>query len=373
MTLKLARRRRAPLLPVVWALSWSLAALLALLTRADAVPARADEALLGWALLTPLILLLAQRLPTERTSLRRTLPLHALASLLFHAVGTLVGLALSALLTTAPVRAGIATVYEQAFVRWSWLGILVYWSVLAISHAIDEHRRVREREERNAMLEAELVQTQLQLLRVQLQPHFLFNTLHAISTLMHRDVDAAERMLIRLADLLRLTLHDVGNQEIALEDELGLLEHYVEIERMRFGERLSIVVDVADEARTALVPNLLLQPLVENAIKHGIAPRTERGRIDIVGRREGERLALEIRDDGEGLPRGAPRPLREGIGLSNTRQRLEQLYGEAQELDIGSGASGGVTVRLTLPYRPAPPAEPSVEVFEDVPQSAYRR
>src|SRR5690606_36019960 len=178
-----------------------------------------------------------------------------------------------------------------------------------------------------ARLEKHLVEAQLQTLQRQLQPHFLFNTLHAISALMHRDVDAADRMLSRLSDLLRLSLDTVGRQLIPLKAEIDFLTRYLQIEQARLGERLTVEWDVEDDTLDGLVPNLVLQPLVENAIKHAIALKSEGGAVRISARREGEMLRMEVQDSGSGPSDSGLQSLKTGIGLSNTRARLTHHYG----------------------------------------------
>jgi LytS/YehU family sensor histidine kinase len=186
---------------------------------------------------------------------------------------------------------------------------------------------------------------------MQLNPHFLFNTLHAISALVHKDVEAADRMIARLSDLLRYALESTDAQEVPLRQELGFLNRYLEIEQTRFGDRLTVRLDIAPETLDALVPNLVLQPLVENAIRHGIEPRAKPGRIDLRARRENGRLKLEVCDNGVGLPSG--RIPEEGVGLSNTRARLQQLYGEGHCFELGDAPGGGLMVSVELPFRAA--------------------
>ena len=195
-----------------------------------------------------------------------------------------------------------------------------------------------------------MVQSQLQVLKSELHPHFLFNTLHAISTLMHRDVGAADRMLARLSDLLRHSLEHIGQQETTLQAELEFLALYVEIEQMRFGDRLSVDVDAAPETLELAVPAFLLQPLVENAIRHAVAPRAAGGAVEIQASRFDDTLRIEVRDDGPGFPAG---PARNGIGLSNTRARLEQLYGASHRFELANldAPSQGALCRIELPAR----------------------
>lgn len=228
--------------------------------------------------------------------------------------------------------------------------LLILWTYLGIGHAFEYYRKYREREIRNFQLEARLVKTQLQALQLQLQPHFLFNTLHAISALMHKDVELADRMLARLGDLLRITLDHAGTQEVPMQREVEFIKNYLEIEQARLGPRLKVNLEVDGEAMAALVPNLAWQPVVENAIRHAIAPRPEGGRIDIIARRQQDHLCLTVKDDGPGL-RSAKGPIREGVGLANTRARLQQLYGAAHRFEIRQPPEGGLEVHLTIPYR----------------------
>lgn len=208
----------------------------------------------------------------------------------------------------------------------------------------------RESEE----LQARLAQAQLQALRLQLNPHFLFNTLNTITALVHTSPVEAERMVTGLSELLRISLGSVGDQEVLLSRELEVLGYYVDIQRVRFHDRLTVQYDVSPGAERAYVPNLLLQPLVENAIKHGIAPRATAGCISIVARRSngGGRLTLEVRDNGIGAPPGAV--LSEGVGFRNTRERLRSLYGDDHRFEAGPQPSGGFRVLVDLPFNLAP-------------------
>ena len=225
---------------------------------------------------------------------------------------------------------------------------IAFWVLLAIVHAIEYHRRDREREVHTAKLEAELASARLDALTAQLQPHFLFNTLNSISTLMRRDVDAAEEMLLHLGDLLRRTLAQRERHEVTLGEELEVLRHYLDIMKIRFQDRLVVRIDVAPGIDDALVPNLVLQPLAENAIRHGIARKPGAGLLELTARRAGDALEVSIRDDGEGSA-GTPG----GIGLTNTRRRLHELYGDAQSLELEPLAGGGMRVTLRIPLRVA--------------------
>jgi LytS/YehU family sensor histidine kinase len=254
------------------------------------------------------------------------------------------------LLGMPPLRSTFTATLATVLVVEFHFNVLTYCAILCISLALDYYRRYRERELRAYQLEARLAQAQLQVLKMQLHPHFLFNTLHAISTLMHRDVEAADRMIARLSDLLRISLETVGVQEVPLKQELELLEKYLEIEQTRFQERLGVKLEIEPETLDARVPNLILQPLVENAIRHGIIPRATPGLIEIHARRDNGTLQLEVRDNGRGLPAAEEGTMKEGLGLSNTRARLKQLYGAEHRFSLCNNPAGGLVVSLTIPF-----------------------
>ena len=205
--------------------------------------------------------------------------------------------------------------------------LMTYLFLVGLAHALEYRRESERRALDSAHLETRLIEAQLQSLQRQLQPHFLFNTLNAISGLMRTDVEAADRMMDRLGDLLRMALDSSNVQEVPLKDELEMLQKYLDIEQVRFGHRL--IGRHADRRRrrsTRMVPNFLLQPLVENAVRHGVAPHTRPGRIAIEAAREGQRLAIRIRDSGDGVAAALLTLLNQGVGLANTRARLEHLY-----------------------------------------------
>jgi two-component system, LytTR family, sensor kinase len=224
-------------------------------------------------------------------------------------------------------------------------------SVLGMILALHYYRSVRARERREAELEGLLADARLQALSGQLRPHFLFNALHGVSTLMHRDVDAADEMLSELSALLRTTLDRDGVQEVPLDEELATARHYVEIMRARFGDRLAVEEEVDARARDALVPHFVLQPLVENAIEHGIARDPGAGRIWIRARADGGHCTLVVADDGPGPAGGSEAAVREGVGLSNTRRRLAALYGPAATLTLCPAEGRGTEVIVRIPYR----------------------
>jgi sensor histidine kinase YesM len=243
--------------------------------------------------------------------------------------------------------------YRRSFYQFLDWELLAYAAIAGLSHAVFFSREAHRRELRTAQLEKHLVEAQLQTLQRQLQPHFLFNTLHAISALMHRDVDSADRMLSRLSDLLRMTLDTVGRQQTALKDEIDFLGKYLQIEQARLGDRLMVRWEIEDETLDCLVPNLVLQPLVENAIKHGIALASEGGTVTVRARRQAEMLWMEVEDDGRGPSETGLESLQKGIGLTNTRARLSHHYGAHYRFEFHKRA-GTFAVVIALPWRAAP-------------------
>jgi LytS/YehU family sensor histidine kinase len=227
---------------------------------------------------------------------------------------------------------------------------VMFTGIALADYALVSLRAQREREARQTQLEGKLASAELQVLKMQLQPHFFFNTLHTISALMEQDVKAARTVLTRLGDLLRLSLDRMSAQEVPLSEELDFLQHYLDIQRTRFHDRLCVDIVVPDELARARVPSLILQPLVENAIRHGIEPRPGPGRSEISARRAGNTLRVRVKDDGPGLgPSGLPQ--REGVGLLNTRMRLQQLYGQDQRLELRNLEQGGLEVVVEVPLR----------------------
>lgn len=228
-----------------------------------------------------------------------------------------------------------------------WLGsFMIFWIPAGVFQTIVARRRVRE-------LQGLLVQAELQNLKSQLHPHFLFNTLHTISVLIRQDAEAANRVLLKLSELLRISLDQTRTDQIPLQQELDFLEAYLSIERTRFEERLTTRIDADGVSRAALVPTFLLQPLVENAVRHGIAPRAAGGSLNITARRIGDALALTVEDNGAGLAADYLERRARGCGLRNTESRLRAIFGEAASLKVEARPAGGVSVHITVPYRQA--------------------
>jgi sensor histidine kinase YesM len=226
--------------------------------------------------------------------------------------------------------------------------LLAYAALVVVGQATHYFTLLKTRQIHASDLEARLAKTHLQLLRMQLQPHFLFNTLNTVAELVHSDPDTADQMITRLGRLLRLSLDHAGHQVVPLRQEIDFLRMYVEIEQVRFQDRLQIVWDLAPDTLEAAVPTLLWHPVLENAIRHGVTPLAGRGRIVIASQRAGEDLILEIRDNGRGLPPG--QILREGVGLRNIRQRVDQLYGSRAHFALEPAAGGGTVATLRLPF-----------------------
>jgi two-component system, LytTR family, sensor kinase len=308
-----------------------------------------------WALFTPLIFYAARRFPFRRDRLGASIWVHLLIAMAISAVIEILWLQLNLALQSylepevmARIRANWAEIYSGAVLSRLVGGAFTYAAVLGVATTLGYHRRFREREVRAAQLEAQLALAQVQALKMQVHPHFLFNTLHAITVLIREDPTAATRVVTRLGDMLRLTLSRATTAQVSFRRELEILTLYLEIERTRFQDRLEVDYDVQPATLGALVPDLILQPLVENAIRHGVSPNAGTGRIQVRSRREGDWLLLEIRDNGAGLPEGA-RP-RDGIGLSTTRARLERLYAGRHELTLANLPEGGCVARIKIPF-----------------------
>jgi sensor histidine kinase YesM len=217
-----------------------------------------------------------------------------------------------------------------------------------VSHALDYYGKYNESTVQTLELEKHLTEARLQALLHQLKPHFLFNTLNGIASLMHTDVDAADKMLVRLSELLRITMSQTGAPRTTLREEVAFLERYLDIEKIRFRNRLDTVIAIDNDAIDAMVPSLILQPMVENAMRHGVEPHARKGLIELRGFRQDKNLVLTVSDNGTGMPLEGLK--REGIGVANTRARLQELYGEQQKFELVNRTEGGMCVRITIPF-----------------------
>jgi two-component system LytT family sensor kinase len=310
---------------------------------------------LAWAAFAPAVFWLRRRWPLERGVWKRSLPVHVAAVALLCAAHSV----LAQILNWLIIQGG------RSFLEQQWGGLWLYWWVrdlqfsalfygliLGISSALEFYRQFRERELRASQLETQLTQAQLQMLKMQLHPHFLFNTLNGITGLV-RDNDnaAAVQMLVGLSDLLRQTLDNSGKQEVRLGEELEWLELYLKLQQMRFSDRLQISIEAAPQTLDVLVPNLITQPVVENAIRHGLASRVAPGLVSLTAQRVGERLELRIRDDGVGLPEDWRLETNQGLGLANTSARLRQLFGTDFKLEVHNREQGGVEALISIPLK----------------------
>jgi two-component system LytT family sensor kinase len=303
-----------------------------------------------WALFTPIILWLSRKFRIERARTLPNVPVQIAASIIVAIVQKFLfssgyGLYRSAVENTgfswgAPFRNILA------FLDY---GILLYWMLLVVQHLFDYYHQYREKELQTSSLKAQLAQAQLSALKMQLQPHFLFNTLNAISVLIGKDATRAKEMLSRLSDLLRMTLDHSGVQLVSLQTELKFLESYLEIERIRFADRLEVTMEVEPNTLHVQIPSLILQPLVENAIHHGVNEQRGKARITIAARQENGSLLVIVKDNGKGLPQSGYAMGGRGIGLSNTRARLEQLFGSEGEVRLMNLEEGGVAAIVTIP------------------------
>jgi sensor histidine kinase YesM len=305
-----------------------------------------------WMVSVPLIAWLGRR--SAGQGWRRFAAVHVPAGLGLALAHVVVHLALF-WMVCGPGRAPVTTF--GGFLRMQFafnyhFALLLYGVILVVLRGLDSQRRLRDEQLRNAHLASQLAQSQLRTLRVQLQPHFLFNTLNAISALALADPMQARQMIARLSDLLRLTLEERHALEVPLSRELELLGCYLDIQQVRFQDRLRTHMDVAVDTMHAAVPSMILQPLVENALRHGLLDKPEPGQLQVMSRREGRELYLRVDDDGLGLPEGVS----EGLGLGNTRARLQVLFGDAASVVLARKAEGGTRVELRFPFRDYVPA-----------------
>ena len=310
------------------------------------------------ALLRPISTLSARfRLDSPRWL--RAIAVHAAAALAFsvvHAAAMLaVRIALWRELMWRPGMDWYAYAQSSYLTQLDW-ALMTYAALVGLSYAVAYYREAQARAVKAAQLETKLVEARLQTLESELQPHFLFNTLHAISALVHSRPDAADRMISRLSDLLRLTFERSGAHGIPLHEELEFLRKYLEIEQVRYQDRLTVKFDIDPATLDVMVPRLILQPIVENAIKHGIAPRRGSGVVEVSARPDGTGVWLEVRDNGAGLNANARELFETGVGLSNTRARLQVLFGDTHRLQFDTDG-GGFAVRMLIPASAVPAGE----------------
>ena len=304
-----------------------------------------------WAPLTPLIFAAVRRVPFQRPGLARAIAIHACLALLCAVLVETLGeqfrsQLIRAVVPPRPSGAPVRMAFVQSF-SWVVIGLVTYSAVAAIASALDYQRRLRAEAVRVAQLQRDLSDAQVQAIKMLVQPHFLFNTLHAVNVLIEKEPAAATRMITRLGDLLRHTLSRAAVAEVPLQTELDALRLYLEIEQTRFRDRLTVRIDAPTETLEALVPDLILQPLAENAIRHGIQSDTGAGTIEVTASRAGASLVIEVRDSG----RGPGDEVTDRIGLTTVRARLARLYAEAHEFSLVAGPAGGSVARIRIPFR----------------------
>ena len=309
-----------------------------------------------WALFTPVALWLRWRFRFDSQHWPRSLAIHLTASLLISWAGSLVYVGAGQLLGRIP--AGIEVLVGRSlmtFVVFLHFDPFLYWIIIGLSYAFQHYRESRERELKAAQLETQLVEARLQALEMQLHPHFLFNALNTIAVLVRTKKNAqAVRVVTGLGELLRRALDGAGVEVVPLKQELAFVERYLEIEQIRFGDRLKVEMAIAPETLDARVPYLILQPLVENAIQHGIAPTASAELLRISAHREGDLLQLEVLDDGPGLPDSFEDASNGNVGLATTSERLQHMYGDAHSFAVRNAEGGGVAASLSIPFQLAP-------------------
>lgn len=313
-----------------------------------------------WAFATPVIFWLGRVAGIGWPVSIRAVLLHIFVSILAALADVVCGMSIAALLGVAPLGDHALQHYLINSMSWLLTGVLTYWTVLGAGYALAANRNYQRQQLRSSELATQLARAELSALRSQLHPHFLFNTLNTAVSLVRVDrTGTAVSVLTSLSDILRRLLRNAPAQEIPLREELAFLDAYLSIEKVRFPDRLIVDIMAADGVMDAMVPNLLLQPLVENAIRYGIGRRSAAGHIEVFVRRMDDRLMLQVRDDGPGLPNEWLPSMTGGVGLANTQARLQQMYGPSYEFVLGNRAAGGAEVTIVIPYRLATAAEPA--------------
>ena len=360
-------------MPLAIAGVWTLLSLLAILQGAVSMSQRGQPIAVGrmvslyladWytcAIFTPLFFWLARRFPMDRQHWRNAVLVYLPVSIACVVLKYTIFVPIRHAITGRPESLWLALTFNALF------ELMIFWAMIGIVHAVEFYRRYVDREQLAATLRAQLTEAQLEALREQLRPHFLFNALNSVLALLHRDPQAADDMIVELSDLLRASLEHHGAHEHSLSDEIALVEKYLSIMRHRFEDRLVAEVRVDATARDALVPQFLLQPLVENALEHGIARRAGSGRVTVAVERKEHEVWLSVIDDGPSPPDA--HAFEDGVGLGNTRKRLAELYGERQRLVVSpvGGGETGTRVTVVLPMRVAIVAPPDGAVRLSIP------
>jgi two-component system LytT family sensor kinase len=319
----------------------------------------------SWAMLAPFIIALGDRWPIARYALKRRVALWLLAALLFAGLHAALSMTALVKLHVLPPPPGIVpSLWYGIWVRFQGnvAANLIYFTMIALAiHVSASLVEARARDVRESQLTARLAEAELHVLKAQLQPHFFFNTLNTVSGLMASDVERARTVMANLGDLLRLSMHGLASDETALSEEFAFLEKYLAIQRARYGERLQASLHMDPGTREAMVPSLILQPLVENAVRYAIETRRAPGIVRVSATHDGDSLRMEVADDGPGFPPDVISGVRRGVGLQNTEARLGQLYGSRARFEIGGGPLGGARVSIRLPFRTEPATRPRTD------------
>jgi sensor histidine kinase YesM len=325
--------------------------------------------LYSWAILSPLIVFFAKRFRFEQRNWWRLLPAHFIAAVVFQLLHSAICVIVREIVVPGRIAENGGFFASTLKLKiYHGIGDLVAYSFLLSSiYVVDFYRRFQAEQLKSSELKAALATSQLNALKMQIHPHFLFNTLNSISALMHKDVEAADKMVARLGDFLRMTLENSGDHEVSLKQEIDFVGHYLEIESVRFQDRLVVKMNIDPETLAARVPNLILQPIVENAIKHGISQQESVESLIISSERHGDRLQIRVEDSGPGLPpsNGNGNGSKTGgIGLANTRARLAHLYEENYRFEIKNAVPHGVIVTLEIPFETKNGLQPETEQVE---------
>lgn len=359
-------KRKLPILGILvawllWGVWSAQQSIMAAVLSGQSAPARANPVSLTffsaafWAIVTPLVMMATRYIRDHFNTTTKRLAVHVVLFLVVHVIDVTCYWLASGWLTSLG-REMLPLIFSLLT-----FNALTYAVTAMVITSLDAQQILRARETRQSQLETQLALAQFHALRAQLHPHFLFNALNAVSSLIHSDPQRADRMLARISDLLRTAIATASQAEIPLMDEMEFNKRYLEVERMRYGDRLDVRIDIAGETFNALVPNMLLQPLVENAVRHGIAPYSGKGRVEVQASRRGDQLCIVVRDTGPGFdpeqetevntPQFTDRGGKEtrGVGISTTRARLHKLYGDDQELHLVN-INGGFEARVSVPF-----------------------
>ena len=305
-----------------------------------------------WGIFCPFIIQIAKTYPKATSGWLSKVKFHVPISIIIALLYAVVYAYLKYVIDLVLHEETLSTFSENFMFRLYYLSIplMVYYSIIGLTYAITYYQQFRDETLKTAEIQQKLAQAELLALKKQLQPHFLFNTLNAISALMHKNIEAADKMIASLSNLLRATLENTGVQKVTLRQEMEMLKTYLDIEEIRFQDRLQVSFQIDPEVYDHKVPNLILQPIVENAIRHGVAKFNKQGKIEIAAHRVNNHIELKVSDNGTGIPEMLETDIKEGIGLKNTRMRLQQLYGEQGKLILNNiGQHEGLEVKILIP------------------------